>query len=80
MKEPGLIRNDPWLEPYRSTILKRMDQAVGREQELVGDGTLQSFASGHLWFGLHRNETGWIVREWKRFFYLSVRRPSGLRK
>jgi hypothetical protein len=28
MKEPGLIWNDPWLESYRSTILKRMENAV----------------------------------------------------
>jgi len=31
---------------------------------LSGDGTLQSFASGHLWFGLHRQENGWVMREW----------------
>lgn len=26
--------------------------------------SLREFASGHLHFGLHRTETGWIVREW----------------
>ncbi len=26
MKEPGLIRNDPWLEPYRATITRRIEE------------------------------------------------------
>ena len=64
MKEPGLIKNDPWLEPYRSTINRRMEKTNAREKELAGDGSLQSFASGHLWFGLHRREKGWVMREW----------------
>jgi len=64
MKEPGLIKNDPWLEPYRATIRGRMEKSEKREKELAGDGTLQSFASGHLWFGLHRQNQTWIMREW----------------
>jgi 1,4-alpha-glucan branching enzyme len=64
MKEPGLIKNDPWLEPYRSTILNRMGKAHSREKELAGDESLQSFASGHLWFGLHKQEKGFVMREW----------------
>ncbi|MEN8155704.1 MAG: alpha amylase C-terminal domain-containing protein [Bacteroidota bacterium] len=64
MIEPGLIKNDPWLEPYRETIMRRMEKAVAREQELAGEGSLQSFASGHLWFGLHKHEKGWVMREW----------------
>ncbi len=48
---PGLIQNDPWLEPYRMTITRRMKRTEIREHELVGDASLQSFASGHLWFG-----------------------------
>ena len=64
MKEPGLIRNDPWLEPYRATITSRMDKCAKRELELAGKGSLQSFASGHLWFGIHRHRGGLIMREW----------------
>ncbi|MFH0756631.1 MAG: alpha amylase C-terminal domain-containing protein [Bacteroidota bacterium] len=64
MKEPGLIKNDPWLAPYRATIEKRMNLTFIREKELAGNGSLQSFASGHLWFGLHKHESGWIMREW----------------
>ncbi len=64
MKEPGLIKNDPWLAPYRATIENRMNLTFLREKELAGKGSLQSFASGHLWFGLHKHESGWIMREW----------------
>ena len=64
MKEPELIRKDPWLEPYRTTITKRMERTEIREHELAGDGSLQSFASGHLWFGTHPCEEGWVMREW----------------
>ena len=61
---PLLIKNDPWLEPYRNAIVGRMEKTLIREKELSGDGTLQSFASGHLWFGLHNQENGWVMREW----------------
>ena len=64
MKDPGLIRNDPWLEPYRATITGRMEKCEKRERELTGEGSLQSFASGHLWFGIHRQQGGLIMREW----------------
>jgi 1,4-alpha-glucan branching enzyme len=62
--DPLLIQNDPWLEPYRDVIVRRMNKVSGRERDLVGTGSLQSFASGHLWFGLHRHKKGWIMREW----------------
>jgi 1,4-alpha-glucan branching enzyme len=64
MKEPNLITNDPWLEPYKSVIERRLNNAVSREKELAGEGSLQSFASGHLYFGLHKNPEGWTMREW----------------
>ena len=61
---PLLIQNDPWLEPYGEVIVRRVNKALEREQALAGDSTLQSFASGHLWFGLHKLDNGWVMREW----------------
>jgi len=61
---PGLIKDDPWLEPYRSVILRRMNNVRERERHLAGAADLASFASGHLWFGLHRAQNGWVMREW----------------
>ena len=64
MNDPGLIKNDPWLEPYRAAIVRRMEKARVREAELTGKKSLQSFASGHLWFGLHGLDQAWVMREW----------------
>jgi len=40
-------------------------RAIRKEQELTRDiPTLKDFASGHLYFGLHRNPDSWVFREW----------------
>ena len=62
MKELELIRNDPWLEPYSAVIKRRMEKTMSRLEALAGKGSLQSFASGHLYFGLHRDGTNWVMR------------------
>jgi 1,4-alpha-glucan branching enzyme len=61
---PKLIQNDPWLGPYRNVIVRRMDRTLEREARLAGGSSLRSFASGHLWFGMHRDKDGWVIREW----------------
>ncbi len=64
MNDLDLIQKDPWLKPFRSTIERRQQKTVAREKELAGESSLQSFASGHLYFGLHKTGDGWIMREW----------------
>jgi len=64
MNEPNIISKDPWLEPYRGIIENRLGRTRLREKELAGEGTLQSFASGHLYFGLHKDSDQWVMREW----------------
>ncbi len=64
MNDLNLIQKDPWLEPFRSVIEQRHQKTITREIELTGDGNLQSFASGHLYFGLHGNGADWVMREW----------------
>lgn len=61
-----LIKNDPWLEPYAAAIEGRYEYIQKREADLTCNGkiTLSEFASGHLYFGLHKTETSWIFREW----------------
>ena len=61
-----IIKNDPWLEPYETAIEGRHQHAVDKEAELTdgGKNTLADFASGYLYFGLHRTEKGWTFREW----------------
>lgn len=63
--ELKIIQNDPWLEPYKDAIEGRNKYTVIKEKELVGDNnTLSDFASGYLYFGLHRTNEGWTFREW----------------
>jgi len=64
MNEQNIISKDPWLEPYRKVIEHRLNLTLLREKELAGENTLQSFASGHLFFGLHKEKDHWIMREW----------------
>ncbi|MDR2149180.1 MAG: 1,4-alpha-glucan-branching enzyme, partial [Tannerella sp.] len=61
-----IIRDDPWLEPYAEAIEGRYLAVIEKEKDLTGGGrqSLSDFASGYLYFGLHKVENGWIFREW----------------
>lgn len=61
-----LIKNDSWLEPYEAAIVGRHQFAIEKEAELTNNGeqSLSDFASGYLYFGLHRTKDGWAFREW----------------
>ncbi len=61
---PIIVQNDPWLKPYTEIIKRRVNEAEAKENELTGGKSLYDFASGHLYFGLHRNQSGWVIREW----------------
>lgn len=65
-KTLNLIKNDPWLEPFKDCITKRYNNVLNKEAELTDNGkkTLSDFASGHLFFGLNKAANGWIFREW----------------
>ncbi len=62
----GLVKHDSWLEPYEEAIRGRHDHAVWKINELTQNGkkTLSDFATGHLYFGLHKQARGWVLREW----------------
>ena len=56
---------DPNLLNYRGDIELRMNNYKKKKAELVGDGrTLAEFANGHLYYGFHKTQDGWIYREW----------------
>ena len=60
-----LIRNDQWLAEYADAINGRHAEAERKLAELTGSkGNLSDFASGYLYFGLHKVEDGWVLREW----------------
>ena len=60
-----IIEQDPWLQPFAKAIEGRHQHAIDKEKELTeGKITLADFATGYLYFGLHRKATGWVLREW----------------
>lgn len=59
-----IVHNDPWLEPFSGIIAERQMSAIEKEKELAGESTLYDFSAGHLFFGLHKQNNGWVVREW----------------
>ena len=66
VKHIGIVKNDPWLEPFEGAICGRHDHAMWKLNELTNGGkqTLSDFASGYLYFGLHKTSKGWVLREW----------------
>lgn len=61
-----LLTNDPGLQPFEEAITGRHQFALHIKNELTQHGkfSLSDFASGHLYFGLHRTQKGWVFREW----------------
>jgi 1,4-alpha-glucan branching enzyme len=65
MDIPAIAKNDPYLKPFAGIIQQRQQQALEKEKELLGNfKKLKDFANGHLYFGLHHDEQGWVIREW----------------
>ncbi len=61
-----LIRNDKYLAEYADAINGRHQSALDKIAELTDNGakTLSEFATGYLYFGLHKDGKNWIIREW----------------
>ena len=56
-----ILSVDPWLRPYEQAIDARMARYQAKRTRLVGEGgDLSAFANGHLYYGIHRTETGWV--------------------
>lgn len=66
MENLKIIQHDPWLEPFKSAIEGRYQYALSKGNELTQDHrlSLSDFASGYLYFGMHKTSDGWVVREW----------------
>jgi len=64
-KQLKLIELDPWLRPYSEIIRKRHELVIKREKELLGEiNSLNDFANGYLFYGLHKTNNSWVFREW----------------
>ncbi|MBQ3628986.1 MAG: 1,4-alpha-glucan-branching enzyme, partial [Bacteroidaceae bacterium] len=62
----GLVKNDAWLEPFEDAIRGRHEHALWKLNQLTNTGKqkLSDFANGYLYYGLHRTDKGWVLREW----------------
>ena len=62
----GLVKNDAYLEPYEDAIRGRHEHYLWKMNQLTGNGrkTLNDFANGHQYYGLHKLSKGWVFREW----------------
>ena len=66
VKHIGLVKNDPYLEPYEEAIRGRHEHALWKLGCLTNNGKkkLTDFANGHKYYGLHKLTRGWVFREW----------------
>ncbi|MFZ2544563.1 MAG: alpha amylase C-terminal domain-containing protein [Candidatus Saccharimonadales bacterium] len=55
---------DPWLEPYHADLQRRLVHVTDYAARLLGDKSVREFAAGHQYFGLHKTDDGWVLREW----------------
>ena len=60
-----ILSIDPYLKPFEKDIDLRMQRYADTRKALLGDGAdITDLANGHMYFGFHRTETGWVYREW----------------
>ena len=63
--EYRIFEYDPYLKPFAADIELRMNNYQNKKKELLPNGgKLTDFANGHLYYGFHRVEGGWVYREW----------------
>ena len=59
-----IYQTDPWLEPFRKAIDARHERILADRRKLAGDGSLADAVNNHLYYGLHKDKDGWVIREW----------------
>ena len=64
MRIATVADKDPWLEPYRTKLEQQQAFVLQAKRRILGGKKLEDFALGYLYFGLHREEDGWVLREW----------------
>jgi len=64
MELPKLIQDDIYLQPFAQTIIDRLQTAENKEKEILYGQSLSDFAQGHKWYGLHKEDGLWILRDW----------------
>lgn len=61
----ALVKGDSWLKPYEGIIEARHQYALDKKHDLIKNcGSLSSFACGYMYYGLHKETSHWVFREW----------------
>lgn len=62
----GIVKNDPYLEPYEDAICGRHDNVLRKLAQFTNNGkdSLSNFAAGYEYYGLHMLRKEWVFREW----------------
>ena len=63
----GLVKDDPWLEPYEKDIEERLERCLNTISEITVEyGSLKKFAKAYEFFGINydKKAKGWWYREW----------------
>jgi len=64
MKLPKLVQDDSYLQPFAQIITDRLQAADNKETEILKGQSLSEFAQGHKWYGLHKENGLWVLRDW----------------
>ena len=59
-----IYETDPWLEPWKDAIRARHERILADRRKLAGDGPLSDAVNNHIYYGLHRGNGTWTIREW----------------
>ena len=57
-------KKDAWLEPHNQQIIDLNNYITHKSDQILSGKGIEDFSLGHLFFGLHKTDTGWIFREW----------------
>lgn len=65
LSTPEIVRQDPLLQPFVPILHRRNTRYHRIRNRLVRQyGSLIESASSHHYYGLHRTDEGWVLREW----------------
>ena len=62
----NLAKRDPHIKPYLGEVRLHLERYCQTKLSLCGgdEKPLSEVANGHMYFGIHRTEGGWVCREW----------------
>ena len=62
--EDSFYLSDPYLQPYSEVLDARLKYYKERQKKITSEQLLSDFASGHLYYGMHRLGDQLVFREW----------------